>query len=170
MIKFKQIFIITKGISSDKKKLYKERAEEIYTDLLKGGVFDSYSEVYIKGVSKEIGSIFIETWQIEEESLKVTYGEDFFDKIFLLEEGSVSNVMESQMGYHIVKIIKKYPFKTLELDDKIPPQLVTTVREKIEAALKQKKEMEVYQEAYNELVSELKNKADIKIYEENLTW
>ncbi|MBN2440752.1 MAG: peptidyl-prolyl cis-trans isomerase [Spirochaetales bacterium] len=170
MIKFKQIFILTKGVSSDVKKSYSQRADEIYKDLLQGGSFDNYSEVYVKGSDAKIGSIYIETWQIEEESLKVTYGEDFFDKIFKLDEGAVSNVLESNVGLHIIKIIKKFPFKTLTLDDKIPPQLVTTVREKIEAALKQQKEMAAYQAAYTELLDELKKKADIKIYEENLTW
>jgi len=170
MIKFKQIFILTKGVSDEKKKLYRQKADEIYNDLLKGGTFDNYSEVYVKGSTSKIGSIYIETWQIEEESLKVTYGENFFDDVFELAEGALSNVLESKVGLHIMKIIKKYPFKTLELDDKIPPQFVTTVREKIEEALKQKTEMEAYQDAYLQLVEELRKKADIKIYEENLTW
>ena len=56
MIKFKQIFILTRGVSSHMKKVYRSRADEIYKDLLKGGVFDDYSEVYVKESPTKISS------------------------------------------------------------------------------------------------------------------
>jgi parvulin-like peptidyl-prolyl isomerase len=170
MVTFKQIRILTKGISDEQKDLYRQRADEIYKDILHGGSFDNYSEVYIKGSTSAIGSIQIETWPIEENSLKITYGQEFFDKVFDMEEGNISNVLESNIGLHIIQVIKKYDFSILKLDDKVPPQNVATVRETIENFLGQLKKLEAIQNISLDLADELKKKADIKIYEQNLTW
>lgn len=170
MVTFKQIRILTKGISNSQKELYRQRADEIYRDILQGGSFDKYSEVFIKGNTSPIGGIQIETWPIEEDSLKITYGEEFFDKIFDMEEGSVSDVLESNIGLHIIQIVKKYDFAILKLEDKVPPQNVSTVRETIENFLEQLKKLEAIQKISLELADELRRKADVKIYEENLTW
>lgn len=170
MIKFKQIFIVTKGLPKDKKNAYYKRAEEIYSSIIEGKSFDDYSEVYIKGSTSKIGSMVIETWQRDDESRKVTYGKDFFNTLFKLKDGELSNIIESNLGYHIVQVLKKYPFSILGIDDKIPPQYTMTVRDKIMTALKQKKDLEAYQNAYKELIEDIKAKAEIKIYEENLTW
>jgi parvulin-like peptidyl-prolyl isomerase len=170
MIKFKQIFILTKGLPKDKKEIYYQRAGEIYKNLIEGKSFDEYSEVYIKGSTNKIGTMVIETWQRDDESRKVTYGKDFFSVVFKMKEGELSDVIESNIGYHIIMVLKKYPFSILALDDKIPPQYTTTVKEKIMTALRQKKELEAYQNAYKELIEDIKGKAEIKIYEENITW
>ncbi|MBN2532572.1 MAG: peptidyl-prolyl cis-trans isomerase [Spirochaetales bacterium] len=170
MVTFKQIRILTKGISNSQKEIYRQRAEEIYKDILQGGAFDNYSEVFIKGNSTAIGSIQIETWPIEENSLKITYGEDFFNKVFDMEEGNISEVLESNIGLHIIQVVKKYDFSILKLDDKVPPQNVATVRETIENFLEQLKKLEAIQKISLEIADELTKKADIKIYEENLTW
>lgn len=170
MVTFKQIRILTKGISNSQKELYRQRADEVYRDILQGSSFDKYSEVFIKGNTAAIGSIQIETWPIEENSLKITYGESFFNKVFNMEEGSMSEVLESNIGLHIIQVIKKYEFTILKLDDKVPPQNVSTVRETIENFLEQLKKLEAIQKISMEMADELSKKAEIKIYEENLAW
>ncbi len=170
MLKFKQIVILTKGKDEDTKKKSLERIKEIFKDLQKGGSFDSYNEVYVKGITQQMGALYIETWQRDDETRKTAYGANFFNTIFKMNEGAVSDIIESNVGYHIVQVIKKYPFAVLGLEDKIPPQYTQTVREKIKEGLIQKKEYDGLQAAYTEVVADLKKKAEIKIFDDKLTW
>jgi peptidyl-prolyl cis-trans isomerase SurA len=170
MVKFKEILIPTKGKDAGTKKKYLERAKEIYREIQKGASFDNYSEVYVKGSSQIVGTLYIETWQRDDETRKNLYGSSFFTTLFKMEEGTLSDVLESNAGYHIIQILKKYPFALLAIDDKIPPQYTETVREKIKEGLSQKKQIDNFQTAYSEIVADLKKKAEIKIFDDKLTW
>ncbi len=81
-----------------------------------------------------------------------------------------SGVLQSNIGYHIIRITEKIPFRLLGLDDPIPPQNASTVRQEISAQLMLKKQAEIYQQVVEELLAELKKKAEIKKFEDNLTW
>ena len=89
-------------------------------------------------------------------------GENFFDKVFELDAGDVSGVIESLAGYHIVKVSVHNQAKILEIDDKTSPTETTTVRDYITSYLYQEKANEVYQEAFIALISDLKSQASIK--------
>jgi parvulin-like peptidyl-prolyl isomerase len=170
MVKFKQIVLITKGKDADTKKKSFARAQEILKDIQKGGTFDNYNEVFVPGITGQVGALYIETWQRDDEQRKTAYGQELFNVLFKMDEGSLSDIIESNVGYHIIQIVKKYPFGILKLEDKIPPQFTDTVRDKIKDGLKQKKQYDNLQKAYVELVADLKKKAEIKIFEDKLTW
>jgi parvulin-like peptidyl-prolyl isomerase len=81
-----------------------------------------------------------------------------------------SGVLQSNIGYHIIRITEKIPFRLLAMDDPVPPSNATTVRQEISAQLTLKKQGELYQQVLTDLLSELKKKAEIKKFEDNLTW
>jgi hypothetical protein len=58
----------------------------------------------------------------------------------------------------------------LALDDLIPPQNAMTVRNYIKALLAKVNEQKVIQKALEDLITELKKTADIKIFNEYLSW
>ena len=89
-------------------------------------------------------------------------GENFFDKVFELDAGEVSGVIESLAGYHIVKVSVHNEAKFLGIDDKTSPTESTTVRDYITSYLYQEKANEVYQQAFVSLVADLKSQASIK--------
>ena len=89
-------------------------------------------------------------------------GEEFFDKVFELDAGDVSGVIESLAGYHIVKVSAHNEAKILGIDDKVSPTDSTTVRDYIANYLYQEKVNEVYQQAFVSLVADLKSQASIK--------
>ena len=89
-------------------------------------------------------------------------GENFFNKVFELDAGDVSGVIESLAGYHIVKVSVHNDARILEIDDKTSPTETTTVRDYITSYLYQEKANEVYQEAFIALISDLKSQASIK--------
>jgi parvulin-like peptidyl-prolyl isomerase len=81
-----------------------------------------------------------------------------------------SDVLQSSIGYHVIRITEKIPFRLLGLDDPIPPQNAGTVRQEISVQLTLKKQADVYQQILQDLLAELKKKAEIKKFEDNLTW
>jgi parvulin-like peptidyl-prolyl isomerase len=87
-----------------------------------------------------------------------------------MDVGEISGVLQSNIGFHIIRVTEKIPFRLLALDDPIPPQNKSTVRDQISAQLLQQKQAEFYQQALRDLLDELKKKAEIRIFEENLSW
>ena len=96
------------------------------------------------------------------------FGQEFVDSVFLMNEGDVSSVLTSKLGYHIVKVTEYHQAKLLALDDTISPESTETVREYIAQLLIGRKNQLVLQKALEELIEELKNQAEINIFEENI--
>jgi peptidyl-prolyl cis-trans isomerase D len=99
---------------------------------------------------------------ITDTDTKSYMGENFFDKVFELDAGEVSGVIESLAGYHIVKVSVHNQATILGLDDKTSPTETMTVREYITSYLYEQKANEVYQQAFISLVADLKSQASIK--------
>ena len=99
-----------------------------------------------------------------------TKGKDFFDAPFRMKVNESSGVLQSNIGYHVIRITEKNPFRLLALEDPIPPQNSSTVRQEIAAQLMLKKQADIYQQVLQDLLAELKKKAEIKKFEDNLTW
>lgn len=89
-------------------------------------------------------------------------GQNFFDKVFALEAGDISTVIESNAGYHIVKVTVHNEAKLLGIDDKINPTDSTTVRQYIGNYIYEQKVNMAFQNAYLSIISDLKSQATIK--------
>lgn len=99
---------------------------------------------------------------ISDTNTQAYMGENFFEKVFELDAGEVSGVIESLAGYHIVKVSVHNDAKILGIDDKTSPTESTTVRDYIKSYLYQEKASAAYQEAFISLVADLKSQASIK--------
>lgn len=99
----------------------------------------------------------------EDKSAVQTLGQDFVDQAFETPVGKTSDVIVSNQGYHIVKILSHGDAKFLGLDDKIGPETNNTVRDYIKATLVQQKQQEQLQKAESDLIKELREKARIKV-------
>ena len=97
-------------------------------------------------------------------------GQEFLNKAFSLKQGEISNVIEGQLGYHIIKITETYAMKNLELDDIFQLGTRATVRDFIANGLLQQKQMEVLGAATEELVNELRAGRTFQIFEKQLNW
>lgn len=171
MVRFKQIFINPSVLATQTEKdQAKKKAQTILRELRAGKSFDNYWEVYDDTGRIKIGAMSPGILRRDDSKTKEAFGNEFYDALFSLAPGSVSEVVASKVGYHIITVLEKIPFKVLGLDDLIPPQNAMTVRNYIKAALAKSKEQEAVQKALNELVAELRRIAELKIFEENLTW
>ena len=95
---------------------------------------------------------------------KLLFTEETFNKLFTLEEGQVSAVLESTQGYHIFKLIKHNPEKLLAVTDKVYPDNQATVYDFCENYILEAYSASLLERCYEDFVKDLKAQANIKIY------
>lgn len=99
---------------------------------------------------------------IEDQDTMAYMGENFFDKVFQLDAGEISDVIESLAGYHIVKVSVHNDTKILALTDKISPTESTTVYDYIKSYLYSQNANSMYTTAFQALIQDLTAAASIK--------
>jgi len=171
MVRFQHIFIDTRSLkSSAERKKARERAEEVAQELRNGASFDDLVVKFSDDKASRYSGGDFGYLRRDDAARKQLLGRNFFDSIFKMKPGQISGVLESNIGFHIVRIVKIIPFKVLNLDDKVPPQNKVTVRQQIKSTLYQNKQAEVFQRALYSVINDLKKKAEIKIFEKNIAW
>ena len=164
-IKFDHIFIDIRTLSTkEENDKARERAISYERDLKSGSrSFNQLVELSDDTASKynqgDFGYL-----RIDDLNRKKLLGDDFFNSVFKLKQGEISGVIKSNMGYHIVRMNQIIEPRILALDDRINPDIDITVRQRIDSFLIMKKQEEFFKEAVEELVSDLKKIADIKIF------
>ena len=168
IIRISEIYIDTRVLSSSEKQKARERAESIHKSYENGGgTFTELVEQYSDDTKARYNGGDKGFFARNDPRIQV-YGERFFDEIFANDVDDVSGVIESNVGFHIVKTTDHRDPKLLLLNDPIYPWEQMTVREFILNTLVQQLEQQLFQRALQELVNELKERADIRIYEDNI--
>ncbi len=164
-VRFDHIFIDTRMLSNpeDLKKAAAradtylkelQTGEKTFDDLVENS--DDSASKYNKG---DFGYL-----RINDITRKKLLGDVFFDGVFALKVNQLSNVIKSNMGYHIVRMKEILEPRILNLDDNINPTVNKTVRQRIEEFLIMKKQEEIFKESVEELVEELEAEADVKYF------
>jgi len=171
MVRFKHIFIDTRNLA-DKQEKDKalQRAEEISRELKNGAAFDELVVKYSDDKASRYKGGDFGYLRRDDQARRQLLGKDFFEAPFKMKVNESSGVLQSSIGYHVIRITEKIPFRLLGLDDPVPPQNASTVRQEISVQLTLKKQADVYQQILQDLLAELKKKAEIKKFEDNLTW
>jgi peptidyl-prolyl cis-trans isomerase SurA len=171
MVRFKHIYIDTRNLASaEEKDKARTRAEEISRELRNGASFDDLVVKYSDDKNSRYKGGDFGYLRRDDQARRQLLGKEFFEAPFKMNVGEISGVLQSNIGFHIIRVTEKIPFRLLSLDDPIPPQNNSTVRDQISAQLLQQKQAELYQQALMDLLNELKKKAEIRIFEENLSW
>ena len=97
-------------------------------------------------------------------------GRAFIQTVFGLDEGDVGGVYESNVALHIVLITDKRSPRILGLDDPILPGQNVTVRQQIRTQLAAQKEQQALARAVEDVVANLRDEAEVTVYEQNLPW
>ena len=140
----RHILILTeKGLSVDKKKEKFFLAKEILGEVKRGKDFADAAKEYSEDISaSEGGDVgFVEKGKMVPEFEKAVYS---------LKEGAISDIVETEYGYHIIKVEEVLAGRTLPLKD---------VKNKIQFILSNKKQ----KLAYEEWMSELRKSAFVEI-------
>ena len=161
-VKLAHIYIQFGETEADKEVALK-KATEISNKIKSGEItFEQAVAEYSEDEDSKDSGGEIGWLQISDTDTMAYMGENFFDKVFELKAGEVSEVIESLAGYHIVKVSVHNETKILGLDDKIYPTDSTTVRDYIYSYLYQQTLTATFQEAYLSLIEDLKEEASIK--------
>lgn len=175
ILRFSHILFSTAGKDASDKKEILAKAQTVYEKLSSRSSSVTFEEMVRKYSDDkksaqrggDVGFI-----SIEDSSQPVVWGEDFFYSIFDQQKGKVSPVLESALGYHIIKVTEYYPKRFLGLDDEISPESSNTVRELIVQQISAPEKTRVLQEKAEVIVEDLKSQAEIETeaFASNLEW
>lgn len=98
-VRVKHILIKTEGLDDSQKAEARSRADRVRERAIAGESFEALvEEISEDGMDPDLGYYFTRNVMVKE----------FEDASYALEEGQISEIVESQFGYHI---IKKYPME-----------------------------------------------------------
>lgn len=169
MVRLKQIFIDTRSLGSKEElESARQKAEEVSRSLKNG---ENFEEMVFEFSEDPESRARAGDWGVldrENKNARILLGQEFFETLFSLSEGSTSGVLRSNVGYHIVKVIEKIEARFLKLDDRVPPDYNRSIREQIRLRLLQDKQAKYSQQVLRDLIEELKNKAEIRYLMKNI--
>jgi peptidyl-prolyl cis-trans isomerase SurA len=132
----RHILILTEeGLSADKKKEKYLLAKSILREVKGGRDFSAAAKEYSEDISaSEGGDVgFVEKGKMVPE---------FENTVYRMKEGEISDIVETEYGFHIIKVDQVLAGRTLPLK---------VVKNKVQSILSKKKQKSVYEEWMNEL-------------------
>jgi parvulin-like peptidyl-prolyl isomerase len=167
-VRFSMIQVIYGSDAASKTKA-KELADRLIREI--GSSPSKFDEVVLRGQSPSSGYQAGDGGYLPRnpEAAQVV-GQEFINTAFNMKQGEVSKVIEGLRGYQIIKITETYAMKNLELDDIFQLGTRMTIRDYIGNTLLQERQMEAYQKATLELVTELRAGKTFQVFERNLSW
>ncbi len=130
------LFISERGSSDEKSRRSKLRqAKKVLNKIRKGNDFSKLAMKYSEDISASSGGDvgFVKRGKMVRE---------FEEVVFSLKPGQISDIVETEYGYHIIKVDEVLPGKTLTLKD---------VKNRIHKILSMQKQKQVYDDWINEL-------------------
>lgn len=139
----RHILLNTQGKSDEEKKAIREKMEELLKRARSGEDFETLAREYSEDPgSKSKGGLY-------ENITRGQMVKPFEDAAFSVPVGQISDVIETQFGYHIVKVVSRNKEK----------QPLDAVRDQLKEQLGKQKE----QEAYQKLIAGLREAANMKV-------
>ena len=172
MVQFKHIFFDTRDVSEASARLaVRERAERVHRELTNGANFDHLVRTYSDDTeSHASGGLFGTYLRRDDQATSQLLGREFFEAPFAMDVGATSGVLRSNVGFHIVSVVNKVSARILALDDPVNPLSESTVRDQIRVLLANSVQTQAYQAALLATLEDLRQEAEIRVFEENLRW
>jgi peptidyl-prolyl cis-trans isomerase SurA len=129
------LFISERGSSENRRRAKLRQAKKVLSEIRKGSDFSKLAIKYSEDVSASSGGDvgFVKRGKMVRE---------FEEVVFSLKPGQISDIVETEYGYHIIKVDEVLPGKTLTLKD---------VKNRIHKILSMQKQKQVYDDWINEL-------------------
>ncbi|HEY9594261.1 MAG TPA: peptidylprolyl isomerase, partial [Spirochaetia bacterium] len=171
MVTLRHIYIDTRPLTNkDDRDKASRRAADILRELKGGASFGDLVMKYSEDTKSKYRGGLLGTFFHNDQQSRQALGSDFFDAIFKLKKGETSGVLQSNLGYHIVQVSERLDARLLGLDDKVPPLNQGTVRDGIKNTILNQRQSETLNNALTSLVADLRKQAEVKVFDDNLTW
>lgn len=159
-------------MDSAKKEEVRQKAESVLRDLKNGVItYEAAVREYSEDPDSKTKMGDIGYLTRKDAAALQSLGQNFIDSVFTMDAQQFK-LIESNVGYHIVKVTEDLKKKFLALDDQINPMQIITVREKIIQELISLKQQDLFQVVSRELVNKLRDEdsTEITLYLQNLGW
>ncbi|MBI9097811.1 MAG: peptidylprolyl isomerase [Spirochaetaceae bacterium] len=157
-------------MNETEKEPIRKKAESVLRDMKNGIItFEEGVRTYSEDQNTKVKAGDIGFLVRNDQNALQTFGPGFVEKVYAIPNGSF-DLIESSVGYHIVKVTDQIEKKFLKLDDQINPMVPDTVREYISQRLYAYKQQELFQVVSERVVKELREDAEITMYLQNLGW
>ncbi len=165
----RQIYLDTRNLTTkDERDKAAKQADDILRQLKAGTSFTDLAAKYSEDTTTKYKGGDM-GW-LPRDKMPQGLSQAFWDAMFRLKAGETSVVLTSNIGLHIVQCDEVIAAKLVGFEEKVPPRYDYTVKEFIRANLLAAKQQEALYAALQNIFEELRKVAEIKIFEENLTW
>jgi len=170
MVRLKHIFVDTRGITTDADRATaRARAETILAEIKAGSPFDDAQMKYSDDVLAKYEGGDLGIIDRLDQKKQQQLGKSFLDAVFALQKGEMSDVIPSNIGFHIVVVTDKFDAALLGLFQLIPPTFQSTVNDFIKQNLAAQRQTDAIAKALEEITTELKAQAEIQILSDNFS-
>jgi peptidyl-prolyl cis-trans isomerase SurA len=160
----------TRLASKDERDKASKRADDINKELRGGAKFEDLVTKYSDDTSSKYRGGDV-GWLVRgDEQRRQLLGSDFSDAIFALKKGETSGVVSCKVGFAIVQVTDRIDAKILGFEEKIPPLYQTMVKDFIKSKLLMQRQNDTFTKALTDIVAALRKQAEIKVFDENLSW
>ena len=170
MVRFRHVFVDTRNASAEQRAERRRLADDLLRLVRNGNKTFDQLIAEADDDARFAGGDF--GFLIRQESQQSQLlGRPFVDAVFQIEEGSIGReVLESNVGFHLVQVTSRRSARILGLNDPIFPGQSVTVGDQIRNHLMDVDQQRLFQQAVNEVVTELRGEAEIRVFEQNLNW
>ena len=138
--------------------------EKVSADIASGAItFEKAVQEYSEDDGSRNNGGEIGWLTINNTAARQGWGDAFCDEVLRLDAGDISPVLESNTGYHIVKVSVHSAGKLLALTDPVSPEDSTTVHDYIYQILYNRNAQVAASNALQSLLTELRGEARINI-------
>ncbi len=166
LAKVSQIFFSTVNVSEEEKKKVLKRAEDVLSKLKNTNAnFEDMALQYSEDSKSKLkgGDLgYVPRSKEVQTQIEAQFGKAFYKALFSTPKGGISDIVQSNEGYHILKITDKQSAKILNIDDPVSPGNNVTVRMYIRNLLYQNAQNVAVEKAYREALKQLWKQADIQ--------
>lgn len=167
-VRYSHLFISTYNLSADDKKQAYENIRSIQKKYQNGeNTFENLIKEYSEDTTTKYKAGDYGYVTFTNTDLKTIWGEKFFTALFKTPLNQVTGIVESNLGYHMIRVTEKITPKLPGLDDPASPVNKTTVREIITQRLQVEKETTVRNGAIEAMIQDLRKEAKIVYYTES---
>ena len=169
MVRFDHLFFDTRGKNETERGQIRSRADALAQQLRSGTkTYDQLLRESLDDATFAGGDFGYLVRGDQQASARL--GTGFVDGVFAMRAQEISGVLNSNLGFHIVRITDRRAPRLLGLDDPLLPGESVTVRAQIRAALINQKQQVVFQQSVESVLEQLRREAEVRRFPENLNW